>query len=127
MARADSILVNDNKFLKDTRAIDEFINPHVFSNKFVKFKKNLEVGAEIIDIDARYDFRPDRLAYEYYSQDFWFPAILAVNNMGSILQFKADAMNYKCKIPTQAAIEAILSETSTNNSDDLNRIHQQFN
>ena len=100
MARADSILVNANKSTKDTRAIDEFIDPHIFMNKIIKRKGDLERNSIIVDIDPRYNYRPDRIAYEYYEQDFWYPAILAVNNMGSMLQFKAETMNFKCKIPS---------------------------
>jgi len=100
--------VNENINTKDTRAINTFIEPHLFMNNLLKAKKDLEKNATIIDIDSRYDYRPDRLAYEIYGQDFWYPAILIVNNLGSILQFKADVLNFKCKIPSTSDITAII-------------------
>ena len=110
MAQAQSLIVNDNKTEKDTRAINTFIEHHIFMNRLLKFKRELDASSTIVEIDSRYNFRPDRLAYEHYGEDFWYPAILLVNNMGSMLQFKADILNYKCKIPSSELIQTILSE-----------------
>jgi len=109
MAVADSILVNDNKLTKDTKAIDLFIEPHIFMNVLLKHKTTLDASSEIINIDPRHDYRPDRLAYEIYGQDFWYPAILIANNMGSMLQFKADVLNFKCKIPNIEVVQQIIN------------------
>jgi hypothetical protein len=77
-------------------------------NILIKYRKELMLGAEVVDIDARYDFRPDRLAYEYYHQDLWFPAILVANSLGSMLQFKAESMNFQCLVPEATTIRSIL-------------------
>jgi len=115
MAQADSILVNDNINLKDTRVVDLFIEPHVFMNALIKNKTYLDSSSTIIDIDPRYDYRPDRLAYDIYGHDFWYPAILIVNNMGSMLQFKTELLNFKCRIPNKSAIASILEQVSKSN------------
>ena len=108
MALAQSFTINDNPLYKDTQIIDMFIEPHIFMNKMVTHKKDLLNNSTIIEIDPRYDYRPDRLAYEMYGQDFWYPAILAVNNMGSMLQFKVETLNFKCKIPNAETIQNII-------------------
>lgn len=105
----NGFLVNGNAVYKNTDAIDTFIEPHVFLNKLIRRKYELEVGATTIEIDARYDFRPDRLAFEQYGQDFWYPALLIVNNIGSMLQFKAEQLNFQCKIPSATTIANILN------------------
>lgn len=104
----NGILVNSNTALKDTRAVDLFIEEHIFMNQLIKRKHDLMVGATEIEIDARFDYRPDRVAFDYYGQDFWFPAILAANNIGSLLQFKAEFMNFKCWIPAASVIRDII-------------------
>ena len=107
MAKAESLLVNDNYITKDTRAVDVFTNPHIFEIKLLNKKKLLKNAIEI-KIDSRYDYRPDKLAYEYYKEDFYYPAILVANNLGSILQFKADLLNYKCYIPSKNDIQNLI-------------------
>jgi hypothetical protein len=109
MALAQAFTINDNPLFKDTQIIDMFIEPHVFMNKMVTHRNELVINSTIIEIDPRYDYRPDRLAYEIYGQDFWYPAILSVNNMGSMLQFKAETLNFKCRIPDVEAIRGIIS------------------
>jgi hypothetical protein len=110
MAKADSILVNHNKIIKDTKAVDEFIDWHLFENKLIKNKHLLLKNAISVKIDERYDYRPDRLAYEHYRQDFYFPAILIANNLGSMLQFKAEILDYRCLMPSANVIQSILGE-----------------
>jgi hypothetical protein len=111
MARADSFLVNDNPYFKDVRAINTFIDPHIFNNVLIKNKKLLLQNAQQIDIDERYDYRPDRLAYELYRNDFYYPALLVANNIGSMLQFKADTLNFKCFAPTRLSIQNIIGKS----------------
>ena len=106
---ANEILVNSNMYLKNTVALDEFIKPHIFLNNIIRHKNDLMIGAVEFDIDQRYDYRPDLLAYMHYGQDFWFPVILAVNNIGSMLQFKADFLNHKCLIPDIEQVRKVLN------------------
>jgi hypothetical protein len=108
MATSNGFTVNDNKYTKDSRMLNLFLEPHIFLNALIKRKHELFQKSISIEIDSRYDFRPDRLAFDYYGQDFWFPAILLVNNLGSSLQFKADNLGFKCKIPDASVIIDIL-------------------
>jgi len=39
------------------------------------------------NIDESYNYRPDKVAYKVYGIDYYYPVILACNNIGSILQF----------------------------------------
>lgn len=108
MARAEHILVNVNPYMKDTNAINQFTNEHLFNNILIKNHTTLVKESNQIDIDERYDYRPDKLAYEIYGEDFYYPAILIANNLGSLLQFKAEIMNYKCLVPKAAVVRSIL-------------------
>ena len=110
MAKADSVLVNDNPIFKNTTLVDSFTECHIFENFLIKHRVELLKDLDTVEIDERYDYRPDRLAYEIYKQDFWFPAILIANNIGSILQFKAGSMNFKCKIPKKTNIDNIIKK-----------------
>jgi len=109
MATAQSFLVNDNPLYKDTQLIDMYIEPHIFMNKIITHRSELLENSYIMEIDPRYDYRADRLAFDVYGQDFWYPAILAANNMGSLLQFKAETLNFKCRIPDAEAIRNIIT------------------
>jgi hypothetical protein len=97
--------------------IDSFTSLEVFENIFIKNKKLLEKNATIKEIDSRYDYRPDTLAYEVYGQDFYYPAILIANNLGSIIQFKSSNMSNKCKIPSQDDINKLISIAKTQNNE----------
>ena len=107
--QTDNFLVNDN-VAKDTAVINSFTDWHVFENLFLKNKGRLEKNATVIEIDARYDYRPDLLAYDQYQEEFYYPAILIVNNLGSMLQFKSAALDNQCKIPSLASIVEIIRE-----------------
>ena len=105
MAKADSLIVNDNTNIKNTKLLDQFINPHIFENNLIKYNNKLVRLSSKIEINERYDYRPDLLSYEVYGDDFFFPAILAANGVGSILQFKAEFLNYNCYVPSIEVIQ----------------------
>ena len=111
MAKADSVLVNDNPLFKNTSLIDSFTEPLIFNNVLIKHREAvLLCECDDITIDERYNYRPDRLAYEIYGQDFWYPAILIANNIGSMLQFKAESLNFKCKVPRKTHVEKLVNK-----------------
>ena len=114
MARAEHILVNANKITKDTKAINEFINEHLFNNPLIKNENLLKKEAYEMEIDERYDYRPDKLAYEVYGEDFYYPFILAANNLGSMLQFKAEILNYKCLVPRAEVARSLIGSGEYN-------------
>jgi len=117
MAKASGFTINDNKYTKDTKAIDTFIEPHIFLNVFIKKRRELIRSSTPKKIDIRYNFRPDRLAYEVYGEDFWYPAILVANNLGSILQFKASSLGFECKIPDRDLVKSIINSQSNKQLD----------
>jgi len=108
MASAISILINDNA-VQDIRMLDSFTNCHIFEHDMAKHFQLLLRNSELITIDAKYDLRPDLLSYEFYGTNFWYPAILLVNKLGSVLQFKSEYLNNKCHIPNKDIILQILS------------------
>ena len=108
MASAQSFLVNHNPHL-GVQLLDSFIDPHIFNHIMCQNMSKLISDATEIIIDARYDLRPDMLSYENYGTNFWYPAILVANRLGSILQFKASYMNNRCLIPSQAVIQELIS------------------
>jgi len=105
----NDFLVNSNPNYKNTELLNEFIEPHIFINRLIRHRNELILSSEEIEIDARFDYRPDRLAGLYYNQDFWFPAILVANGLGSILQFKAETLNHKCLIPSAIIIQQLMN------------------
>jgi hypothetical protein len=109
MASALSFVVNDN-IREDLRMVDSFIDCHPFDHPlFLNLEKLIENSNEI-EIDMKYDFRPDKLSYQYYGTNFWYPAILTVNRVGSIFQFTADYLNRKCLIPKQDYLNNLLTQ-----------------
>lgn len=95
-----SILVNTTAKEKNTLLLNTYTDATIFNNTIIQYKNILEKDAEIYPIDERYHLRPDKLAYDIWGQDLWYPAILAINNLGSILQFKPESLGYNCKIPS---------------------------
>ena len=111
MLSSKSFLVNDNIVSKDSSVLNEFIDWHVFNNLFTKNKKSLVKNAATVEIDARYDYRPDLLSYKYYGEDFYYPVILIANNIGSMLQFKSGTLDNKCLIPNLGDVQSIIAES----------------
>ena len=103
-----SILVNDMVNEKSTALINLFTEPRVFLNILTQYKYILTQDAINYPLNENYKFRPDRLAYELWGQDLWYPAILAVNNIGSIMQFNPDQMGQNCIIPTDENLVRVL-------------------
>jgi len=113
MASAISILVNDNA-VQNVMLLDSLTEYHIFEQKMIKHNKELLTKVTEIELDARYDFRPDKLSYESYGTNFWYPAILVANKLGSILQFKSAYLNKKCLLPNKDVIQKILQyDTNT--------------
>jgi len=111
MASAISFLVNDN-YMQDVRLLDQYVDWHIFDQYIIKNIDKLIMNSTLVTIDARYNFRPDLLSYEIYGTNFWYPAILAVNKLGSILQFKAELLNNSCLIPSANIIKQLISKAA---------------
>ncbi len=105
-----SIILNDpNIQEKNTVLINTFIDPMIFMNSLLQYKSILIEGAELLPIDSTYNLRPDKLAYDLWGQDLWYPAILVSNNIGSILQFKPELLGNSCLVPTGASLLKVLT------------------
>jgi hypothetical protein len=107
MASAISFLVNDNP-VQNVKMLDAFTNCHIFEHQMAKHYNTLVKNAKEIEIGERYDLRPDLLSYENYGTNFWYPAILTVNKLGSILQFKSSYLNKKCLVPSYDDIVKVM-------------------
>lgn len=104
-----SIIVNTTSSEKDTTLINVFIEPKIFLNHLIQYKYILKQDTTILDLDLKYKFRPDRLAYDLWGQDLWYPVLLATNNMGSILEFNPERMGYTCEIPSDESLSKLLN------------------
>ncbi len=112
MASAQSFLVNDNPY-QDVRLLDQYVDWHIFDQYLTKNRSYLVKNSTEMIIDSRYNLRPDLLSYEIYGTNFWYPAILAVNKVGSIFQFKADYLNNKCLVPSIDSVKRLLADSTS--------------
>ncbi len=84
-----------NIFESNNAAINEYKDPAIVQNKiilnydFILRKENLIP----ITVADSYKFRPERIAYEYYGADEFFPIVLASNKLKSLFEFKPSEMN----------------------------------
>ncbi len=106
MASAISFLVNANP-AQDVNVLDSFIDPHVFDQILIENLAIILANSQEIIIDARYNLRPDLLAYENYGTNFYYPVILVANKLGSIFQFKAEYLNNKCLLPSLDVVQSM--------------------
>ncbi len=124
MASAQSFLVNENP-RQDTRMLDMFVDPQIFANQLFKNNGLLLQNSTQIPVDARYNLRPDLLSFELYGTNFYYPAILAVNKLGSIFQFKAEYLNNKCLVPSIDVLETILQKANVDLQQKLLNIREK--
>ncbi len=120
MASARSFLVNANP-QQDIRMLDSFIDEHIFEHPMFNNIELLKKNSEEIIMDARYNFRPDLLSYEVYGTNFWYPAILIANNLGSIFQFKDEYLNNKCLVPSPAILMSIMDKAEADKIKRMNK------
>jgi len=81
---------------------NEFINsysdPVVMGNYLLDNNMTNDNIIETINIDQKYKYRPDRIAYEYYGDDSLFPLILSANNLRSLLDFDPEKLGNTIKV-----------------------------
>ncbi len=111
MASAKSFIVNDNPN-QDIRMLDSFTDPHIFEHPMFQNITTLTANSTKIIMDARYNLRPDLLSFKMYGTNFWYPAILVVNKLGSIFQFKAEYLNNQCLVPSAEQLLKLLQDYS---------------
>lgn len=102
-----SLAINPKEF--NAWFVNEFTNPKIFENILLQnlryFGKH---NTELRKIDSSYNYRPDKLCYELYGQELWYPVILSLNNIGSVLQFKPDNFGNKIIVPSRQSLINLL-------------------
>jgi len=75
--------------LNHTEAINEYCNEQIIGNKIIDNYHEFQDKKNLIRIPMtnKYKYRPDRVAYEYYGSDSFYPIVLACNNLRSLLDF----------------------------------------
>jgi len=83
---------------KDTSILNRAYCDHLWNALNNKFK-DLFVPENLLlfEIDQSYNFRPDKVSYKVYNDDFYYPIILFSNGISSILQFRTDLIGTKIK------------------------------
>lgn len=106
------LLINEIPSYNITEIYDEFNKYKIFENKFIENKSKLldQNNYYIYEIDSKYDYRPDKLAYDLWNQEYLYPIILFINNIPSILHFNISEFENKIKIPTDEILKFITSE-----------------
>jgi hypothetical protein len=119
MIPASNNSVFDTAIIYNIPATATVVNPIIDSlsvpalmNSFLFFEPDLKNPKNYTSISFTnsYNFRPDRFALEIYGNQNLYPAILLCNNLCSILQFKAEALNFSVRIPTTDIINTILQK-----------------
>jgi len=87
-----------NVIENDTTYLNNLTSTKVFDNFY---NKNLNLFNNdnylIYKIDESYNFRPDKVAYEVYGDDFYYPIILFCNEIGSQMFFNVDILGNNIK------------------------------
>ena len=95
----------------DTTILDGYIDPEIMGNVLndrIHYIQRPENNI-IINVNNTYKFRPERLAYEQYGNEQLYPIILAVNNIGSLLDFDPALFNNNIKLLKPEIIKNIFN------------------
>ena len=93
--------------------INEFSENVPFNNEVNQKRRYFnEKNTIVLDVDSSYNYRPDKLCFEIYQQELWYPLILALNGIGSVLQFKPESFGNKIIVPTRESIITLLNDIS---------------
>ena len=80
--------------------VNEFSEEKLFLNRFMNLSTEfIQANSAIITLNDSDNYRPDKIAYDFYGDDLYYPCILAANSIGSVFSFKPDRMNYECYVP----------------------------
>ena len=100
--------INDHR---DPTFLNSFTDYHIFNNLFAKINtKELIENSVIYNIDNTYKYRPDKVAYEVYADEFYYPWILQANSLGTIFQFIPENLNFECYVPSLEYINSKLKQ-----------------
>ena len=87
-----NVIENDTTYINNlskTKVFDNFFNKNLnlFNNDNYLTHK----------MDESYNFRPDKVAFEIYGDDFYYPIILFCNEIGSQMFFTVDILGTEIK------------------------------
>ena len=88
----------------------EFDKPY-FENIFYNNLDYLNLDADIIPFDVdRWNLNPLMFAYEHYNEQYLYPVVNLVNNIGTIFEFYSDKLNGKIIAPKLEHITALMQK-----------------
>jgi len=93
-----SILVGDIDTTMINGIPNELIFKNILNNNIQFFQENELKALDTFKIDESYKYRPDKVAFEYYGEDGYYPLVLYANNIGSILQFNPEIIGDEIKL-----------------------------
>lgn len=84
----------------NTIVLDQFLEPTIVGNII---NDNISVVQDIkncivVTVNDTYKYRPEKLAFEYYGHESFYPLILAANNIGSLFYFIPSKFNNEIKL-----------------------------
>jgi len=105
-----SLILYNLDFEKKDRSILNNLDADYFWNQLNYKYRDLFIpeNMDIFHIDNTYNFRPDKVAYKVYGNDFYYPIILFSNQIGTILQFRIDIIGTEIKYLKPEYLESII-------------------
>jgi len=90
---------------------NEFANSNILGNRIIDNYSIFTNKENLIEIPLSniYKYRPERIAYEYYGDEGFFPIVLASNNLKSLLEFDPNRMNNKAYLLKSDLVKSILN------------------
>ncbi len=80
--------------------VNEFSEEKLFLNRFMNLSTEfIQANSKIVTLNDSDIYRPDKLAFDFYGDDLYYPCILAANSIGSVFSFKPNRLNYECYVP----------------------------
>jgi len=103
------VLYNLNFEKKDRSILNELDTNYLWNQINYKYRDLfISENMKIFKIDNTYNFRPDKVAYKVYGNDFYYPIILFSNQIGTILQFRIDIIGTEIKYLKPEFLESII-------------------
>lgn len=101
------ILYNDY-FKSHTSKPYNNLNSTNLENKIKTNKQWLLTQSKIMKLNNTYDQAPDKVAYDYYGDDLYYPVVMEMNNISSVFNFTIDNLDGRVILPSLEAIHTIL-------------------
>ena len=110
MRSSSNLARHFSSYTTDVKALlKEFAkSPH--SNILFKNKKGLISSAKYVEFSKHnWNYNPIQFCSDYYERQYYYPAILVCNNIGSIYQFNQQNLNNVICAPDSKIIVSLLS------------------